>query len=140
VRRSRTIVELAFPIAGATIVFAAVLFLWQDLRVQVAVVLLGLLVLEAGTWKLTRPILPDDRRYLRLRAEVDRFIVLVRRLNAVAENRASHADADVEFEAVRRELIEAVDRISEQAGVVAPAGASDVTGAEPAHPAESTRG
>lgn len=116
-RRTRRLVELAFPVAGAIIVFAAVLFLWHDLRLQVVAVLVGLLLLEAGTWKLTQPVLPDDRRYTALRDEVDDFIVLVRRLNAAAVTRTDDPAATAEFEAVRREMMEAVDRMSEQAGV-----------------------
>lgn len=116
-RRTRNLVELAFPAAGTIIVFAAILFLWHDLRLQVVAVLIGLLLIEAGTFKLTRPVLPDDRRYTALREEVDDFIGLVRRLNAAAVSRSDDPAAVAEFDAIRSEMMEAVERISEQAGV-----------------------
>ena len=59
---------------------------------QVAIVILGLLLLEAGVWKLAHHVLPSERQYHALRDETDGFITLVRQLNAAAA-RSGSADA-----------------------------------------------
>ena len=66
-RKIRRGIEIALPILGMGIIFGSVLFGPNDLQLQVLLVLIGVLILEAGVWGLTSGILPNERRYLALR-------------------------------------------------------------------------
>lgn len=111
---------IALPILGTALVFAAILVpaLAINLQLQIAVVLVGILIIEAGVWKLTAKILPNERKYLALRAEVDSFISRVRTLNAQGM-RLRENDTEENREALRETvaaLHESVDRMAEVAG------------------------
>ena len=93
-RRLRNLIQQWIPIFGALIVFLALL-LGSDHHpnIRLAFAMVGILVIEAGVWKLTNPLLPSERKYLGLRAEVDDFILLVRALNRTTlEARATGAE------------------------------------------------
>jgi hypothetical protein len=114
VRRS---VDQALPVAGIIMVLAAVLFLWQNLYLQLAVVIAGIVLIEAGIWKLAHPLLPSQRKYRALRTEVDDFIDLVRRLNAAGVEREAGAPGAIDsVAAVKREMLVSVDRMVDYAG------------------------
>jgi hypothetical protein len=115
-RNVRRMVEFGLPVAGTLLVFAAVLLLWHDLAVQLIVVLIGLLLIEAGIWKLTHPLLPDERRYRALRDEVDDFIQYARELNAAAIRAASDPAAQEELRSARLRMHESVERMAIYAG------------------------
>ena len=116
-RRLLRIIDAVVPIVGVLIVLGAVLFVLQ-LRVQVALVVVGLLLVQVGVWKVASQMLPDERRFTALRREVDSFIDLVRLLNRAAL--ALRADESVrtrqEFDAVRSALHDAVDQMVAVAG------------------------
>lgn len=82
-RTLRRLLEAGLPILGMLMVFAAILLpsISLTLELQIVVVMVGILLIEAGVWKLTSRILPNERKFLALRAEVDVFIGLVRALN-----------------------------------------------------------
>ena len=90
-RRFRKLIDVSIPIIGAVVVFLAVLLIPDfNLQERLVTVLIGILMIEAGVWKLTSPFLPSERRFVELRKEVDGFILLVRDLNeAGLEARAS---------------------------------------------------
>jgi hypothetical protein len=71
------------------VILGAVLF-GQELRTQIVVTTLGMVLMEVGVWRLAQRLLPSERQYLALRAEVDRFLQLVRHLNAAALARKAH--------------------------------------------------
>ena len=109
--------ETGLPILGVIVILSAVLFV-RELRGQVAIVVLGMLLLEAGVWKLAHHVLPSERQYLALRSETDRFLTLVRQLNAAAlmvkaHDSPTHRDA---FEDVRQAMHQTVARLCEVAG------------------------
>lgn len=83
VRKLRRVLHLIVPAVGMALVIGAVLF-GESLAIQLFLVVAGLLLTEAGLWRLADPILPDERKYVALRAEADHFITLVRQLNAAA--------------------------------------------------------
>jgi hypothetical protein len=114
----RKFTEIAIPLTGVAVIFGAVLLLRSDLRVQMAVVGLGILIIEVGMWKTSRQPLGLGRKYLALRTEVDHFLGLVRQLNSTAlalkeddspQNRQALQEAP---EAMRQ----AVDRMVHVAG------------------------
>lgn len=116
-RSIRRSVDIALPIVGIVLVLGAVVFIWWSMYLQLAVVVLGIFLIEAGIWKLAHPLLPSVRRYGALREEVDDFIYLVRRLNAAAVARDTGADeGNTHVAAVRQEMIDAIDRMVGYAG------------------------
>lgn len=129
-RTVRRTVDMVLPVAGIVLVLGAVLFLWQNLYLQLGIVIVGIFLIEAGIWKLAHPLLPSARRYHALRAEVDQFIELVRRLNAVAAPDATgEATTDPQVAAVRQDMLSSVDRMVACAGRddLAPPGRSTTT-------------
>ena len=107
------------PVMGMIIVFAAVLLIPPaNLQIQLVVVLVGVLLIEAGVWGLTNPFLPNERQYVQLREEVDDFIDLVRQLNSAAVDRGPRREvADKEFNETLEELHASVRKMGRLAGV-----------------------
>ncbi len=113
----RQSLDTGLPILGVVIILGAVLFV-PEICGQVAIVVLGILLIEVGIWKLAHQVLPSERQYLALRCETDLFITLVRQLNAAAlmvkaDNSSTHRQ---EFEEVRHAMQQTVERIFEVAG------------------------
>ncbi len=117
-RTLRKTIDIGLPLVGVAVILAAVLFVRDDLRIQLAIVGLGMVVLELGVWKAAHRILPTGRRYLALRAESDLFVQLVRQLNTAAlakKQNDSQAHKQV-FEEVRDAMRQSVERMAEVAG------------------------
>jgi hypothetical protein len=117
-RRLRKAIEFGLPIVGMLTVFGSLLFVPSNLlQIQVFVVLIGVLILEAGVWGLTTGILPNERRYLSLREEGDHFLVLIRALNkaAVEKNLEGLASSE-EFREAVSHMHASVERMASVAG------------------------
>jgi hypothetical protein len=122
-QRSRSLRELlkaidvVVPVLGIVVVLGAVLFVIQ-LRLQIVLVVAGLLMVEVGVWKLAIRLMPDERKFTALRTEVDRFVDLVRELNraALEERGTPSVEARQEFEDIVARLHETTDRIAAVAG------------------------
>lgn len=117
-RTLRKAIEIGLPILGVVLVLAAVLFFFQNLYLQIGIVLVGLVLIEAGIWNLAAPILPSERKFMALRNEVDSFIRLVRRLNKTALELASEPTPQnrAKLLQVRDEMLESVKRMESYAG------------------------
>jgi len=96
---------------------SAVLFS-QELRTQILVTTCGIVLMEVGVWHLAQRLLPSERQYHVLRAEVDRFLQLVRYLNTAALARKAHNAAETHqaFAQVYQEMQQAVARMATLAG------------------------
>lgn len=105
-RISRTTLNRALAIIGVAVIFLQVLFI-AETRVQVAIVMAGLLLNQTGTWGLASRLFPDRRIFLLLRAEVDHFLNLVRSLHMSAVDKASE-----QVESARGEMHKSVDRMA----------------------------
>ncbi|MGQ0815704.1 MAG: hypothetical protein ACT4O1_14810 [Gemmatimonadota bacterium] len=116
-RKIRKIIEAGLPLLGSVVVFAGILLL-LDPVLQVAAAAVGVLMIQAGIWRLTQPILPSERRYQALRQEVDYFIVLVRRLNAAALGikEMDEPATRAAFEAAQQRMQQSFDRMALLAG------------------------
>lgn len=116
-RKLRRILHLTVPAVGMALVIGAVLF-GESLPIQLFLVLAGLLLTEAGIWRLADPLLPDERKYLALRAETDHFMTLVRQLNAaaVALDEGEERGPRFALEEVRTEMHRSIDRMVNFAG------------------------
>ncbi len=111
-RRVNRYTPLASAIAGILVVFVGVLLVAAG-AAQIATVAAGLVVLEAGVWYMANPIFTSERRYLRLRDELDNMIDLVRKLNRAA----LEPGAAEELKGLGSAMHESVDRMVEVAGV-----------------------
>ena len=132
-RKIRRGIEIALPILGMGIIFRSVLFGPNNLQFQVLLVLIGVLILEAGVWGLTGGILPNKRRYLALREEGDHFLGLIRVLNAAAATRDEGQEDDARFREARAQMHTSVERMAEIAGQeeVVKVEAAEVSALEP---------
>jgi hypothetical protein len=109
--------EYGLPVGGNLLVFSAILFFWESPPTQIVIALVGLLMVQAGIWKLTQPLLPDDRGYKALRGEVDTFLHLVRDLNREAiDINAAGQFTSPRYEAIQLQMIESVNRMPAVAG------------------------
>lgn len=108
--RWRDVLEKGLTIGGVVAVLVPVITL-ADAVWQIGVVVVGLLFIEAGVWNLARRLPPEDRKYTRLRQEVEAFLEDVRVLNDHAVQGDEEAMA-----ADRERLRERVDAMAEVAG------------------------
>lgn len=115
-RKIRRGIEITLPLLGMGIIFGSVLFGPNSLQLQVLLVLIGVLILEAGVWGLTSGILPNERRYLALREEGDHFMGLIRLLNAAAVASDAGEEDDTRFQETRAKMHTSVERMAELAG------------------------
>lgn len=115
-RKLRNVITFAIPVAGMVLVLTAVL-LAASPRTELALVVLGLLLVEGGVWRLAGSMLPNERRYLALRAESNRFIAMIRQLNAAAV--AVRSDETTGARAILEETKRAMHRSVERMVVVA---------------------
>ena len=103
---------LVSAIAGVVVVFVGVLMVATG-TAQIFIVAAGLVVLEGGVWYMANPIFTSERRYLRLRDELDNMIDLVRELNRAAIK----AGAEEELKGLGSAMHQSVDQMVEVAGV-----------------------
>lgn len=124
------------PAVGMALVIGAVLF-GEQLAVQLFLVVAGLLLTEAGLWRLADPILPDERKYMALRVETDHFTALVRQLNAaaLALDQGDGAGSRFALDEVQTEMHRSVDRMVNFAGKTQ----EEVPPTEAGQPADATR-
>ena len=116
-RTLRRVVNALLPLLGMILAFGGVLVLEDRFHTLFAVIG-GILLIEAGVWKLANPMLPSERRYIELRSEVDDFIDRIRRLNtqALRLRRENTPDEWKLYQEVIDELHESVDRMATLAG------------------------
>jgi hypothetical protein len=119
-RKLRKVLAVGLPALGTILVFLAILApaIALNLQLQIVVVLTGLLIIEAGVWRLTSKVMPNERKYWALRTEVNAFIDRIRVLNAYAVKLRAEDEESTRkaFEETRDALHAAVDRIAEAAG------------------------
>lgn len=115
-RRIRLSFHLLLTVAGTLTVLWAVYSI-EPLLERVLYAVLGMVLMEAGIWRITRSIFPDERSFRPLRKETDYFVGLVRRLNrhAIAARRGVEG-AEEELDRVHGEMLHSVDRMRQLAG------------------------
>ena len=116
-RNLRKYLDVGLPMLGVIVILSTVLFL-RDIRAQIAVIMIGIILIEAGVWKLAHQLLPNDRRFHALRTEIDNFIALSRQLNesAILMKLENNAENVSNFEDLKTKMHEVVENISEVAG------------------------
>lgn len=129
-RKARRFLHLLVPGIGVALVIGAVV-LADSLAIQLFLVVGGLLLTVAGIRRFAEPLLPDDRKYLALRAETEHFMTLVRQLNTVSVEMESDPRGSPRFalEEVRMEIHRSIERMAEFAGKTADEADPDRAGA-----------
>jgi hypothetical protein len=103
-------------------VFGSMLVAWAAIGIENAydrmlVSALGLVLMEAGIWQVTRSVFPNDREYRPLRKETEFFVALVRQLNRAAiAAQSGTTEASIELARVHAEMHHSVDRMRRIAG------------------------
>ncbi len=117
VRMLRMLLDTGLPFLGVVVILSTVLLV-RELRLQIAFVAVGIMLIEVGVWKLANFVLPSERQYVALRSEVDQFISLVRQLNtaALAWHESGTPDQLAAFEAVQETMHQAIKQMAEVAG------------------------
>ena len=116
-RRIRGSFHLALTISGTLLIVYAVMSV-QGMYDRMLVVALGLVLIEAGIWRVTQSLFPNDRNFRPLRKETDFFITLVRRLNRSAVNaQRGSASAMDDIGQIHEEMHHSVDRMLRLAGL-----------------------
>jgi hypothetical protein len=116
-RKIRGSFHLALTVAGTVLIIYAVLGV-EGMYDRMLVVALGLVLIEAGIWRMTQSLFPNDRNFRPLRKETDFFITLVRRLNRAAVNAQRGSGTAVnDLAQVHDEMHHSVDRMFRIAGL-----------------------
>jgi hypothetical protein len=113
----RKILDMSIPLLGIVVIMGAVLCLRQ-VHAQIGVVLIGILVIELGVWKIAQEFLLNQRCCHTLRGELDRFIGLVRQLNDAALAVKTHETEHHRqvFDETHEAMKQAVERMVQVAG------------------------
>ncbi len=112
-RRKRLVVDRIVVYGGVAVVLSAIVVVDTSLT-QVVLVLLGLLLVQLGIWRIASRVLPGTRTNQRLRDEVAQFLASVRELYRLANDNQSanfatlaeglRGQTDGVIEAARRDL------------------------------------
>lgn len=117
-RKLRRSIDIALTGLGIGIIFSAVILGGSiDIRAQLPMALVGVLIMEAGVWRLSAKLFPSERRYSRLREEGDRMMGLIRELNAAAIAKDTGAEDARRFQATLQDMHDSVVRMSELAAL-----------------------
>lgn len=116
-RRIRGSFHLALTVAGTLLIVYAVIAI-DGMYDRMLVVALGIVLIEAGIWRVTQSLFPNERNFRPLRKETDYFITLVRRLNRAAVNaQRGSSSAMHDLAQVHDEMHHSVDRMLRLAGL-----------------------
>lgn len=115
---------LTAAVVGMSLVFGAIiLFYFENAQARITATAIGMLVLLVGMWYTAHPFVSNERKYLPLRVECDRFIGLVRKLNGAALTGDSEG-----LERTRQEMYSSVERMVDLAGKTQDAPAREPAG------------
>lgn len=109
-------VRVLLAVLGMAIIFFGVLTS-DDPQTQLALIIVGILLIQGGVWTLAQRVVGPRREYLALRREVVDFLGLVRNLNdASLEKGAAEEAAAAERRRILEEMHARVDRMAAAAG------------------------
>ncbi len=98
-------------VAGMIVILGSIVFFFETDYWRIAVAAGGMLLLLGAIWYAANPFLKNQRQYLPLRREVDKFIKLASQLNSAAvEGRPE------QVEQIRSAMHESIDGMAEAAG------------------------
>ena len=97
------------------IIVAVILGGSLDIRAQLPIALIGVLIMEAGVWRISTKLFPNERRYNGLRAEGDNMIELIRELNSAAIARETGQEDAKRFQETLQAMHDSVVKMAELA-------------------------
>ena len=112
---SRRVLHIGLPLFGA-VVAAVGAVVPADPVVRLAIVIAGVLLIQAAGWKLPYSMVSHERRFRQLRGELDEFVWLVRELNAAAVEARSDRSAEDRFDDLHTAMQESLERMAIYAG------------------------
>lgn len=84
-KNMRRSIDIGLTAVGIATVFSSIILGSSlDIRAQMPIALIGVLLMEAGIWGLSAKLIPSQRKYTSLRDEGDRMLELIRELNSAA--------------------------------------------------------
>ncbi len=115
-RNLKKYIDFGLPLVGTQIIVTVMLF--TQALPTVAYIVVAVILVEVGIWKLAPRLLPNNRKYNALRAETNRFLYLVRNLNTAALNvKADDTPENREsVEMIHAKMQKLLDRIVSVAG------------------------
>jgi len=117
-RNIRRSFEIMGTLVGILIIFGSVLFASEvGIQIQFLMVLFGILLMEIGVWGLSSRLIPNERKFVSLREEGDRMIVLIRKLHAAALVKDESEEAAKRFQDTLAVMHDSVTRMSEIAAL-----------------------
>ena len=115
-RQIRRNFDICLTGLGVGIIIVAVILGGSlDIRVQLPIALLGVLIMEAGVWRISTKLFPNERRYNGLRAEGDNMIELIRELNSAAIGRETGQEDARRFQETLQAMHDSVVKMAELA-------------------------
>lgn len=111
----RKLLHFGLPAAGAALAIISALAV-GDVVLRVSLVVVGVLMMQAGSGKLPYYLVRNERRFRQLRSELDEFVWLIRELNAAALETRSNPRAEDRFEDLHTALQESLERMALYAG------------------------
>lgn len=109
-------VRFILAVVGMAVIFFGVVTS-DDPETQLALIIVGILLIQGGVWTFAQRVVGPRREYHALRNEVTDFLGLVRNLNAAAlENGAAEQAAAAERRRILEEMHARIDRMAEAAG------------------------
>ncbi len=112
---ARKLLHFGIPALGAALAIIGALAI-QDVVLRVSLVVIGVLLLQAGSGKLPYYLVHNERRFRQLRSELDEFVWLIRELNAAALDSRTNPRAEDRFEDLHTALQESLERMALYAG------------------------
>lgn len=119
-KRLRRNIDMVLTAVGIAVVFSAIILgASLDVRAQMPIALIGVLLMEAGIWGLSAKFLPNQRKYINLRDEGDRMLDLIRELNSAAIAKEKGTEDAKRFQQTLEAMHSSVLKMSELASVEA---------------------
>lgn len=119
-KKLRRNIDMVLTAVGIAVVFSAIILGTSlDVRAQMPIALIGVLLMEAGIWGLSAKFVPNQRKYTSLRDEGDRMLDLIRELNSAAIAKEIGTEDAKRFQQTLEAMHSSVLKMSELASVEA---------------------
>ncbi len=117
-RNIRRNIDAGLTGLGIAVIFSSIILGTSlDIRAQMPIALLGVLLMEAGIWGLASKLVPNQRKYTKLRTEGDNMLQLIRELNAAAIAKERGEEDSKRFQDTLAEMHDCVVKMSNLANV-----------------------
>lgn len=112
---ARRLVHFGLPVLGVIVAMIGAVSS-AGAAVRLALVVVGVLLIQAAAWKLPYRLMSNERRFRQLRGELDEFVWLVRELNAAAVDARSNPGAEDRFADLHTAMQDSLERMALYAG------------------------